>query len=165
MKKIAILLSGALLMLAACASQANLKSTVDPERESEKPPVEGAGIAGQVLWLEGNQMPTIESGPKSNPAKGVKRTMHVYSLLNRKAVVEDNGFFVKVNAEPVTTFETDEEGNFALQLAPGTYTLLSKEDKGLWANIYDGEGNIYPITVKEGEVTTITFKLNYRAAY
>lgn len=165
MKKIAIILSGALLLLGACASQANMTTAVDPVRESEKPPVEGAGLAGQVIWLEGNQMPTIESGPKKSLSKSIKRTMVLYPLVNRDQVVEQDGFFVKVNAEPVQTFETDDEGNFALQLEPGTYTLLSKEDKGLWANIFDGKGNIYPVTIKENELTTITFKINYRAAY
>ena len=39
------------------------------------------------------------------------------------------------------------------------------EGGGLYANLFDGENNIYPVEVQEDQVTHIEFLINYEASY
>lgn len=152
-----------LLLSSACASQKTMNPVANTELSEEQ--TLQSGISGTVLWFEGNQMPTIESGPKKDPAKAVTRTLHFYQLTNRDKVVESNGFFIKVNTELVAKVETAPDGSFTVSLPPGKYSMFSQEEEGLWANLFEGNGDINPVVVQEGEITRLTFKINYRAAY
>ena len=163
MKHLAMISAICLLISSACASQKSMNPVANTELIEEQ--ALRSGISGTVLWFEGNQMPTIESGPKKDPARAVTRTLHFYQLTNRNQVVETDGFFIKVGTELVAKVETDQDGNFTVALPPGKYSMFSQEEEGLWANLFEGNGDINPVVVKEGEMTLLTFKINYRAAY
>lgn len=130
---------------------------------------EGQGITGQVTWLEGNQMPTIsDSGNESNKEpKGipVKRTIRIYPLLNFSDMSLEDGLFKSLAAKPITEIETDESGKYSIKLSPGRYSVFTVEEDGLFANIFDGEGNVQPVTVKEGEWTLLDIVINYKAVF
>ncbi|MEB2781287.1 carboxypeptidase regulatory-like domain-containing protein [Algoriphagus sp. C2-6-M1] len=130
---------------------------------------EGQGVVGLVTWLEGNQMPTIAVTGKKNKnttiGEPVKRTLRIYPLMNISDVTLENGLFKSVAAKPITEVETDENGQYTVNLSPGRYSILTVEEGGLFANIFDGEGNIQPVTVKENEWTLLDVVVNYKAAY
>lgn len=130
---------------------------------------EGQGITGQITWLEGNLMPTIsDSGnesKKESQGVPVKRTLRIYPLLKISDMSMENGLFKSLAAKPITEIETDEFGKYSLQLSPGRYSVFTVEEDGLFANTFDGEGNVQPVTVKEGEWTLLDIVINYKAVY
>jgi len=122
------------------------------------------GIAGKVLWKSGNQMPSPDAPPSRG--KGVQRTVYIYERTNgTQAETIDGVFHTSIQTNLVTQVVTDANGNFAVALKPGVYSLFTKEEKGLYANLFDGENNIYPVEVEEGQVTTVEFLINYNASY
>jgi hypothetical protein len=130
---------------------------------------EGQGITGQVTWLEGNHMPTIsETGNESKKdPKGipVKRMIRIYPLLKISDMSLEDGLFKSLAAKPITEIETDESGKYSLKLSPGRYSIFTVEENGLFANTFDGEGNVQPVTVKEGEWTLLDIVINYKAVF
>lgn len=133
------------------------------EAQEQQAPVE-QGIAGQVLWVSGNQMPSPDAPPSKG--RGVQRTLYIYELTNAsQANTTDGVFHTNIQTNLVTQVVTDANGNFAVSLKPGRYSLFSKEEKGLFASLYDGEMNINPVEVQEGQVTQVEFLINYQASY
>ncbi|WP_192350791.1 carboxypeptidase regulatory-like domain-containing protein [Algoriphagus sp. Y33] len=130
---------------------------------------EGQGVVGQVTWLEGNHMPTIVEEGKKNKRKTigdpVKRIVRVYPLITISDVTVENGLFKSVAAKPITEIETDDYGKYSINLSPGRYSILTVEEGGLFASVFDGDGNIQPATVKEGEWTLLDIVINYKAAF
>jgi hypothetical protein len=123
------------------------------------------GIQGQILWEAGNQMPSPDAPPSSGP-RGVERTVYIYELTSsRQATTTDGVFHTNIQTKLVTQVKTDANGNFAVRLEPGRYSLFTKEEQGLYANLFDGDMNIFPVEVKEGEVTEVEFLVNYNAFY
>ncbi|MBD1398937.1 carboxypeptidase regulatory-like domain-containing protein [Pontibacter sp. JH31] len=123
------------------------------------------GIQGQVLWEAGNQMPSPDA-PISSGRRGVERTVYVYELTHSSQTTSKDGVFhTAIQTKLVAQVKADANGNFAIALAPGRYSLFTKEESGLFANLFDGQMNIFPVTVNEGEVTTVEFLVNYNASY
>jgi len=132
---------------------------------------ENQGVMGKVTWLEGNQMPTIRSekdssntavNPKGTP---IKRTLKVYSLTNMIDAKEENGLFTSIVGEPIASFESDESGNYSIELSPGKYSIFTVEEGGLFANSFDVQGNIQPIQIKKGEWVKKDIVINYKAYF
>ncbi|WP_152425094.1 carboxypeptidase-like regulatory domain-containing protein [Nafulsella turpanensis] len=149
-----------LLMIMAALLLAVTKSCEDmPEQ----------GLAGQVRWLEGNFMPTISENPEEEQnkkqGKPVQRVLHIYELTTMDEATSEGTFFHDIESKLVQTVETNKKGEFVVGLPPGRYSVFVKEEQGLFANSFDGEGNINPVTVKEGEITRIEIDINYAAAY
>jgi hypothetical protein len=66
----------------------------------------------------------------------------------------------------ITSVLSDKNGDFCLELPEGKYSIMVREEgKGLWANIFDGEENIFPFEVKKEKNEPINFVVNYQAAY
>ncbi|MCC9136539.1 carboxypeptidase regulatory-like domain-containing protein [Pontibacter silvestris] len=123
------------------------------------------GITGKVLWVSGNKMPSPDA-PQSSGRRGIQRTLYIYELTNSRQVTTIDGVFhIDIQANLVTQVVTDASGNFTVSLKPGRYSLFTKEDKGLYANLFDGENNIFPVKVEEGQVTNVEFLINYNAHY
>ncbi|TXK45335.1 carboxypeptidase regulatory-like domain-containing protein [Pontibacter qinzhouensis] len=123
------------------------------------------GIAGRVLWVTGNQMPSPDV-PRSSGKKGVQRQVFIYQLTKgAQATTIDGVFHTNIQTNLVTQVVTDANGYFAVSLEPGHYSVFSKEEQGLFANLFDGEGHIFPVEVKQGEVTPVEFLINYNATY
>jgi hypothetical protein len=135
----------------------------DIQTQNQQAPVE-QGIRGKVLWQAGNQMPSPDV-PQSR-GKGIKRTVYIYELTKTNQTNTLEGVFhTNIKTNLVTTAVTDEDGSFSVNLKPGRYSLFTKEDKGLYANLFDGEMNIFPVEVKKGQVTPVEFLINYQASY
>ncbi|MEM9982610.1 MAG: carboxypeptidase-like regulatory domain-containing protein, partial [Bacteroidota bacterium] len=126
------------------------------------------GVAGKVIWVEGNRMPSesIDGKPVREEEVGITREIHVYPLAKMMQVqVVEDVFYTNFPTKPIATTLSDEQGCFEVALDAGSYTLVVKEKKGFYGNLFDGEGHIYPITVKPNGVTTVRFKVDYMATY
>ena len=149
------------LLLPAILLLASMTKSCDP-------PVE-QGLAGQVLWLEGDLMPTINDSPEINRKRfkkePVQRVVHIYELTTMDEATADGPFFKKIKTKKVESVETDKEGQFIVALPKGKYSVFVEEEDGLFASIFDGEGNINPVEIKENEITNIKIEVNYKAAY
>ena len=128
---------------------------------------EGQGITGTITWIEGNLMPRISESGDDAPKKseGIQRNLEVYPLVKISDMKMEEGLFVSLAVKPIAQVETDADGKYSLQLAPGKYSVFTVEEGGLFANIFDGEGNAMPVTVKEGEWTLVDIQINYKAVY
>ncbi|WP_296701010.1 carboxypeptidase regulatory-like domain-containing protein [Algoriphagus sp.] len=127
---------------------------------------EGQGIIGTVTWIEGNQMPMIQDGEDpSKEAKKVERSIQIYPLTNIADVKVEEGLITSIASKKIKEVKTDGTGKYAIDISPGRYTILTVEENGLFANIFDGEGNIQPVTVKENEWTLVDILINYKAFY
>lgn len=123
----------------------------------------GQGLKGQVVWKSGNQMPSPDRPPSAG--KGVRREVWIYELTRLDQVTNNDGFYGHFRTKRIRKVVTDSRGRFAVNLPPGRYSVFTKEPKGLWANITDGESNLYPVTVEKGKWTDIRFEINYAAAF
>lgn len=123
------------------------------------------GIVGQLVWLEGNLMPTIDSDREIPKGQPVQREVLVYELTKTKEAEKEGHFYHTVQTELIQKVMSDKRGIFKLHLPPGKYSIFVKEPNGLFANIFDGYGNIMPVEVFQNEVTPITIEINYMAAY
>lgn len=123
------------------------------------------GIKGKVFKVSGNQMPSPDI-PRS-PQKGFKTTLYIYELTNLSQVVKQgqSAFYTVINSKFVTQVETKDDGTFNVSLPEGKYSLFVKKGELFYANMYDGEGNIAPVTVEKGKMTTADTKVDYDAVY
>jgi hypothetical protein len=144
--------------------QEQVENKEQPQHAREQQiPIE-QGISGKVLWQSGNQMPSPDAPPSKG--KGVQRTVYIYELTNgTQATTTDGVFHTNIQTNLVTQVVTDANGNFSVSLKPGRYSLFTNEEKGLYANLFDGDMNIFPVEVKEGQVTNVEFLINYNASY
>ena len=101
---------------------------------------------------------------KASP-RSIQRMVRVYPLTKFSDLKMEEGLFTAVAEKPITEVESDENGNYSIQLSPGRYSLFVVEENGLFANIFDGEGNVNPVTVKENEWTLLDVVVNYQAVY
>ncbi|WP_238395688.1 carboxypeptidase regulatory-like domain-containing protein [Pontibacter pudoricolor] len=167
-------LFSALLLLAACCGSKQGKATTGSEADTtsvnttqvqQNQATIKQGIAGRILWESGNRMPSPDA-PPTESKRGVQRTVYIYELTNANQVTTQNGVFhTNIQTKLVAEVATDANGNFSVALKPGKYSLFTKEEKGLYANLFDGEMNIFPVEVKDGQVSTIEFLVNYQASY
>lgn len=121
------------------------------------------GIKGQLYWVNGNQMP----GPEKThiPRHGVAREIYVYELTSLPYVEMKDGFYKKVHTRFVKSGFSKPDGSFKIKLPPGRYSVFVKENKGLFANIFDSENNISPVTVESRKYSWITITIDYQAVY
>ena len=126
------------------------------------------GIIGQVRWVEGNLMPSIGDTTYADRVKGVavQRDIYVYKAVKHDNVIRAEGSLIKnVQGELVLRMKTDKKGNFRAELLPGKYSIFTMEKEGFFANTFDGDGFINPVTVRVGEFTELQILINYKAYY
>ena len=127
------------------------------------------GIRGKVEIREGNFMP----GPDRTNPKAIRapqgqpaiRELFIYERTKQSQVKANGVFYADIQTKLITTVKSKADGTFQVSLKPGIYSLFSKEPGGLFANQMDGEGYIFPVEVKAGEVTEVEFIIDYNASY
>lgn len=122
------------------------------------------GICGTIFWKSGNLMPSPDRPtPKAKP---VQRELVIYDLTNTAEATRENGFFQNIATKFIKSVKSDEEGKFCISLDEGRYSLFVREtSKGLFANSFDGNGNIFPIKVTKDKISIIVFYIDYQASY
>lgn len=121
------------------------------------------GICGKITWTSGNQMPG--PGLKSSKPQGIVREIYIYQATTIAQTPQKDGFYSAVQTKLVKKIKSKKDGSFSVKLPPGTYSVFTKEAKGLWANTFDGQGIINPVTVSLENYTELTLNVNYEAAY
>ena len=123
------------------------------------------GIAGYIYRLSGNQMP-IPGKPAHRP-KGFATTLFVYETTNLKDVqrVGNSPMYLSINKKLICTIQSDSTGYFYAALEPGSYSLFVKFNNLYYANSYDIQQNIFPVTVHKGLTTNIVFNMDAGAVY
>ena len=122
------------------------------------------GIRGKVILREGNFMP----GPnRPNQAKDqvAVREIIIYELTNTLQVKMQNGFYHDITTKQIAKVTSAPDGSFQVALKSGKYSLFTKEPAGLFANLLDGDGYIFPVEVQANQVTPVEFVIDYKASY
>ncbi|SKC88667.1 hypothetical protein [Ohtaekwangia koreensis] len=123
------------------------------------------GIQGQVFWVSGDQMPILIPEKAITPQQGIVREVYIYNAATLKDATQQDGFFSEIQTTLVAKVLSSADGSFKVKLPEGKYSVFVKEDKGLFANLYDGNGCINCITVKPRKYSWITLAVDYQAAY
>lgn len=137
-----------------------------PRRKVAKP-LAKQGICGVVREKRGNYMPSPDS-PRQNPeGTPVERDVLIFPLLNRSQVeAGENGFINSVgDVKPVKTVKSGKDGKFCVSLPVGQYTVMVREEKGLYANLSDSKNNIFPVSVQKNKSVTVTVDITHRAVF
>lgn len=121
------------------------------------------GIRGTVSALEANQMPG--PGQKRAEAKPVQRTILVYALTNQQQVRMENGIFSEIKTKLIGQVRSKRNGRFRISLGPGRYSIFVKEPDGLYANLWDGDMNIHPVTVTANTWLEVNIEITRNAAF
>lgn len=126
------------------------------------------GIIGEVRWVEGNLMPAIGDNSYTQRANGIpiERDIYIFSAVKRDNTISAGGSFYKsVNGKLIARMNSNPDGTFKIKLPIGTYSIFVMEDQGYFANIFDGDGYINPVTVHANEFTEFKILINYNAVY
>lgn len=122
------------------------------------------GIAGQVLWYEGDLMPGIDKEPIEG--KPIQREVFIYEATRQnQGDIKEGVFYMNIKTKLVAKIITDDEGKFIVGLDPGTYSVFVKESSGLFANNFDKDGIINPVIIGTNELSNMLIRVNYKAAY
>ncbi|TVR42713.1 MAG: carboxypeptidase regulatory-like domain-containing protein [Bacteroidia bacterium] len=127
------------------------------------------GLAGTVIFIEGNCMPMIS--PEGKPVDAckrypVRRMVHIHKYTHRsQAEQAGSGFYTRIHTERVSSVETDATGFFQVSLPPGNYSLFVEEEESLYANLWDGHGGIHPVNIQKGEVLVTRLEISYAATF
>ena len=142
--------------LTACAQKSRGQKAAKPISQA---------ICGTVLIKRGNQMP----GPGSPSRKGqpVEREVLIFPVMSMDQVeMGENGFINSTKGiEPVKTVTSDKAGKFCVDLPVGQYSVVVREPKGLYANLFDGQNHIFPVTVEKKKKQTITVEISHGAVF
>ena len=123
------------------------------------------GIEGHIYRVSGNQMPSPDSKP-SRP-KGIKTALYIYPITNLSQVSrkESSSFYRSIQTKLVKKIMSDTNGYFNAKLPVGSYSLFIKVDSLYYANLFDGENNIFPVKVVQNKMTKVEFKMDHDAVY
>lgn len=111
-------------------------------------------------------MPTFGQDSTDRQEKPISREIHIYALTGEKQAHQKNDvFYTDIETPLIKKVSSDKDGSFSVWLPPGQYSLFTKEPEGLYANTYDGAGNIQPVTVAEDSISRITLRIDYKAVY
>jgi len=123
------------------------------------------GVFGTVTWVEGNMMPSPDA-PKSAGARTVEREIRIYEVVTFKQVHGEAPLFTAVEGKLFKPVKSNAKGFFECELPIGVYSIFTVEEDGkLFANNFDGNGQINAVTITEGGLVKLDIQINYKAAY
>ncbi len=154
------------------APQTSKQTEAQPsEKETPKTPStpSGEGIQGHVYWIAGNQMPQAteseDASPSGSKKQPVKRTIRIHELTHINEASLGDYLFGDIETPLITEIETDESGHFQVKLPPGKYSLFTIEEKGYFANVFDLDSFIHPVTVEKNQWEKTEITIDYQASY
>lgn len=121
------------------------------------------GIQGQVFWVSGNQMPGPDKAVSAQ--QGTAREIYVYNAVTLPSTQRQDGFFQTIDAVLITQVMTEPDGTFKIKLPPGRYSLFTREEKGLFANLFDQNGCVNCVTVEPKKYSWVTITVDFEAVY
>lgn len=125
------------------------------------------GVKGKVIWKAGNLMPSPDAPSRGATGTPVIREIYIYELTSSKqAETNEEGIFYKnIQTKLIKKVKSDKKGNFCVGLAPGYYSVFVKEDKGLYANLFDDAMNLNPIHISQGKWQKQDLVIDHEAVY
>ncbi len=125
------------------------------------------GIKGKVIWKAGNLMPSPDAPSRLVTGTPVVREVYIYELTSSKQAETDEGgvFYKNIQTKLIKKVKSDKKGNFCVGLAPGYYSVFVKEDKGLYANLFDDAMNLNPIHISQGKWEKQDLVIDHEAVY
>lgn len=146
------LLFGLFLITSGCAAQKKKGSQ---------------GVSGTVLWRSGNLMPSPDAKTSNRKGSPIVREILIYELTDNSRVepAEESGFYKQINSKFIKKVTSDKEGRFTVSLPAGYYSLFIKEEKGLYANLFDDAMNINPVHIQKGKWEKMDIIVDYAAVY
>ncbi len=121
------------------------------------------GIKGQVFWISGDQLPG--PGSQASPDQGTIREIFIYKAATLNDVDQKDEFFFEIKTELINKVMSAEDGSFKVKLPPGEYSLFTKEQKGLFANVIDHNGCVSCVNVSPKRYSWVTITIDYEATY
>lgn len=125
------------------------------------------GMWGRVEFREGNFMPGPV--PPSGTVTFVQRRIYVFEITHSDDVVQDTTlgpvFYTEIRKGLVAKTLSNSHGYFQLSLPLGSYSLFVEEQGRYYANLFDGQGYIFPVTVTDGSIKRIDILIDYKAFY
>jgi hypothetical protein len=140
----------------------NLTAKPHPSRTTRQ------GICGTITEKRGNQMPDPDQPRSTAGGRPAVREVLIFSVLKLNQVTSNEaGFIADTNgAKPIKTTKSDENGKFCVYGLPaGTYSVMVREQQGLYANLSDVDGRINPVTVKRKQISTATVQISHGATF
>jgi hypothetical protein len=120
------------------------------------------GITGKIYLRRGNQMPS--PGQTTSQGKPVKRTVLIYELTKREQATENGTHYTNIKTKLIAKSQSNDAGYYSIALPPGYYSVFVDDGDQLYANSFDGKGNINPVEVKANSVTTLNLIINASTA-
>ena len=75
---------------------------------------------------------------------------HAFAEIYKRVDADGRVTYSNIKSKLIISTLTDKNGDFCVELPEGKYSIMVREEgKGLWANIFDGEENIFPFEVKK----------------
>jgi hypothetical protein len=104
------------------------------------------GIKGKVFLDNANQLPSPDR--KSDPEFGVQRDVLIYNVTTTSQAKQNGTSFTDITTTLVMKLTTRADGSFKVKLEPGTYSVFVQQGDALYANLFDAQNRINPVTVK-----------------
>jgi len=121
------------------------------------------GISGKIFLKTGNGMPS--PGRKADPDVPAARTVLIYELTRRSDAVANGTLFSHLKTKLIAKTNSDTTGYYAVALPIGKYSVFVEVEGGLFANLFDDQGNINLIEVKKDCLSKKDIVINNLAVY
>ncbi len=123
------------------------------------------GITGFVYLESGNRMPM--KGAEPQKARGLSTTIYIYEAtsLDQVSRIGMTPFYTAIRTRAITRVLSDSTGAFTVGLAPGIYSLFVKQGNRFYANAFDTNNTIAPVTVEKEKLTKAIITVNSSATY
>jgi len=159
----ATLLAGLLGLIAGCNADQAPREIPRPDRHPDRVTID-QGLWGDVWFWEGDFMP----GTPTGTIRPVVREIAVFELTNMDDVTfgpDGSRIILQISTDEIARTTSDAEGFFQLALPPGEYSVFAVEGEGFYANLFDGQGNILPVTVEAGTVADVLVNIDYLSTW
>lgn len=114
-----------------------------------------SGIWGTVSHRQGNCMPSVGTQFTTCLECPIQTQVRIYAYTtfqDAKPATPGGPYFDSFSTALIKTINTDAQGFFQTDLPNGKYTIALVQDGKLFANLSDGQGGIWPVSVSQGKV-------------
>ena len=94
----------------------------------------------------------------------VKRTVLVYELTKREQATENGTHYINIKTKLIAKSQSNDAGYYSIALPAGYYSVFVDDNDQLYANSFDGKGNINPVEVKTDSITKLDIIINASTA-
>jgi hypothetical protein len=121
------------------------------------------GIEGNIYIKQGNQMPA--PGQKTKPGKPTICTVFIYQLTKREQTTETGTHYSNIQTKLIAQCQSNAGGYYSVALPVGNYSVFISDNGLLYANSYDGKGNINPVKIVADSLTRKDIVVSSNAVY